>query len=113
MIGPPRRSLPPKKQIFHNSLFYCGRPGPCDSTILKIKALTNQKSGVQIGYRKSLEICGELNLYITIVIVRTRYIGHLLTLHGFSSKILSLRQFKHTKEQSIIEEERRNFSDNS
>lgn len=62
MIGPPRRSLPPKKQIFHNSLFYCCGPGPCDSTILKIKAPTNQKSGVQIGYRKSLEICGELNL---------------------------------------------------
>ena len=62
MIGPPRRSLPPKKQIFHNLLFYSYGPALYDSTILKIKERTNQKSGVQIGYHKPLEICGELNL---------------------------------------------------
>ena len=50
MIGPPRRSLPPTKQIFHNLLFHSSGPGLCDSTVLKIKALTNQKSGVQIGF---------------------------------------------------------------
>lgn len=49
MIGPPRRSLPPAKQIFHNLLFYSFGPGPYDITILKIKVLANQKSGVQIG----------------------------------------------------------------
>ena len=60
MIGPPRRSLPPTKQIFHNLLFYSCGPRPYDITILKIKVLANQKSGVQIGYHNSLEICGEL-----------------------------------------------------
>lgn len=62
MIGPPRRSLPPRKQIFHNSLFYSCDTGLYDSNILKIKEPTNQESGVQIGYHKSIEICGELNL---------------------------------------------------
>jgi len=64
MIGPPRRSLPPRKQIFHNLPFYSCDTGRYDSTILKIKELTNQKSGVQIGYRKSLKICGELAKFI-------------------------------------------------
>ena len=45
MIGPPRRSLPPTKQIFHNLLFYSCGPGLInDSTILKIKVLANQES---------------------------------------------------------------------